>query len=160
LQAVLARDLPDGALFPWLIESLASAGYLRAGAAIKKASHEPALPAPLQAAGARIRAALKRSPLEPPSRQELAPDAVSRQALRFLRDTGEVIELNEEVFVFAESFLRSRAAIIRYLRTMGPATSSDLRQMLGTTRRILIPLLERLDRDGVTRREGDLRALR
>jgi selenocysteine-specific elongation factor len=160
LQASLARDLPDAALFPWLIESLTRDGFVRSGAAVRRSSHEPALPLPLRAAGARIREALKARPLEPPSREQLAPDAVSRQALRFLRDTGEVIELNEEVFVFAESFLRSRAAIIRYLRTMGPATSSELRQMLGTTRRILIPLLERLDRDGVTRREGDRRALR
>jgi selenocysteine-specific elongation factor len=35
-----------------------------------------------------------------------------------------------------------------------------LRQALGTSRRIAIPLLERLDKDGVTRRDGDRRVLR
>jgi len=32
--------------------------------------------------------------------------------------------------------------------------------MLGNSRRVAIPLLERLDRDGVTVRQGDKRALR
>ncbi|MBT6451013.1 MAG: hypothetical protein HOK62_09885, partial [Verrucomicrobiales bacterium] len=34
------------------------------------------------------------------------------------------------------------------------------RQALGTTRRILIPLLEKMDRTGITRRQGDVRVLR
>jgi len=36
---------------------------------------------------------------------------------------------------------------------------SDLRQRLQSSRRIMVPLLERLDRDGVTRRVGDKRTL-
>jgi hypothetical protein len=32
--------------------------------------------------------------------------------------------------------------------------------MLGNSRRVAIPLLERLDRDGVTLRQGDKRSLR
>jgi selenocysteine-specific elongation factor len=51
-------------------------------------------------------------------------------------------------------------AIVDLLTQRGAATASELRQALGTTRRILIPLLERLDREGVTRREGDRRVLR
>jgi selenocysteine-specific elongation factor len=50
--------------------------------------------------------------------------------------------------------------ICQYIRTNGPATVSQLRQELGCTRRILVPLLERLDRDGITLRNGDARALR
>jgi selenocysteine-specific elongation factor len=37
---------------------------------------------------------------------------------------------------------------------------SALRQALGTNRRVMVPLLERLDRDGVTLRRGDQRVLR
>jgi selenocysteine-specific elongation factor len=37
---------------------------------------------------------------------------------------------------------------------------AELRDATGTTRRILIPLLERLDREGVTVRDGDWRRLR
>jgi hypothetical protein len=35
-----------------------------------------------------------------------------------------------------------------------------LRQEVGASRRIVIPLLEKLDREGVTRREGDKRMIR
>ena len=68
--------------------------------------------------------------------------------------------MSAELVLAAESYQRVRAAVVRYLRSQGPATASDLRQMLGTTRRIMIPVLEHLDREGVTRREGDRRALR
>jgi len=37
---------------------------------------------------------------------------------------------------------------------------SDLRQALATSRRIMLPILERLDRDGVTLRQGDKRILK
>ncbi|HXP14462.1 MAG TPA: SelB C-terminal domain-containing protein, partial [Actinomycetes bacterium] len=40
-----------------------------------------------------------------------------------------------------------------------PFAASEAREALGTTRRTLIPLLEHLDRTGVTVRQGDLRRL-
>ena len=39
-------------------------------------------------------------------------------------------------------------------------TVSGVRAGLGTTRKYAVPLLEYLDRSGVTRREGDLRFAR
>jgi selenocysteine-specific elongation factor len=39
------------------------------------------------------------------------------------------------------------------------ATASELRQALGTSRRVIIPLLEHFDKLGLTRREGDNRVL-
>jgi selenocysteine-specific elongation factor len=42
-----------------------------------------------------------------------------------------------------------------------PFTLSAARQVLGTTRRVAVPLLEHLDRIGVTERvDGDLRRMR
>src|SRR2546430_9166427 len=40
-----------------------------------------------------------------------------------------------------------------------PISASQLRQKIGTTRRVIIPFLEYLDRTGVTRRIGDERVL-
>ena len=85
---------------------------------------------------------------------------LAQQALRFLRETGEVVELSDDVVLTAESFARMREGIVKFIRDKGPATVSDLRQMLGTTRRVIVPLLERLDRDGVTVRQGEKRVLR
>jgi selenocysteine-specific elongation factor len=114
----------------------------------------------LQAAGARLNAALSAKPLEPPSRKELAPDAAAQQALRFFLQTGQAVELGEEVVLSIEAFNRAVAGVTKLLRERGSATVSDLRQALGTSRRIMVPLLERLDRDGVTARQGDQRVLK
>ena len=161
LRAALGRGLPAAELFDSLAADLAARGeFVRAGTSIRRAAHRPRLPAALQIAGDRLRAALAAKPFEPPSRQELAPDGASRQALRFLFDTGEALELGPDLVLLEESFRRMKTIIVRSLRAAGPATTSELRQILGTTRRVLVPLLERLDREGVTRREDDRRALR
>ena len=118
------------------------------------------MPPQLQAAGAKLRSALAARPLEPPSRKELAPDSVSQQALRFLLQTGEAIELGEEVVLLTEPFLKAKERISSFLRQKGAATVSELRQVISTSRRIMVPLLERLDREGVTLRQGDQRVLK
>ncbi len=161
LRAALKRELPTPELFEPLVSALVEKGeWIRVGASLRRAAHRPQLPAILQPAGDRLRAALAARPFEPPSRQELAPDGVSRQALRFLFDTGEALELGPDLVLLEESFRRMKTIVVRAIRAAGPATTSDLRQILGTTRRVLIPFLEHLDREGVTRREHDRRALR
>ncbi len=98
--------------------------------------------------------------LDPPSRKDLAPDPGSQQALRFLIQTGEVAEINAEIAMSIDNLKRATEMVRQFIRAKGPATTSDLRQMLGNSRRVVIPLLEKLDRDGVTLRQGDRRVLR
>ena len=94
LRAALGRSLPVAVLFDSLVTHLVEKGeFIRVIASLRRATHRPRLPAHLQASGDRLRTALAAQPFEPPSRQELAPDGTSRQALRFLFDTGEALEL-------------------------------------------------------------------
>ena len=160
LRTALEKSLPDADGFDALIADLCAQGFSQAGAAIRRAAHRPALPPHLQAAAAGIRAALAARPLEPPSRKELAPDSLRQQALRFLLESGEAIELGDEVVMSTDAFVRATGTVKLFLREHGSATASELRQALGTSRRIVIPLLERLDKDGVTSRAGDKRFLK
>ena len=57
------------------------------------------------------------------------------------------------------SSLKIAIAIVAFLRENNSGTASELRELLGTSRRVIIPFLERLDRDGVTRRVADKRVL-
>jgi selenocysteine-specific elongation factor len=77
-----------------------------------------------------------------------------------MSETNEVILLNEDVALSAAAFSRLKTLVVQYLGERGSTTVSELRQVIGTTRRVLVPFLERLDRLGVTVREGDRRKLR
>jgi selenocysteine-specific elongation factor len=162
LRAAVGDAIPadEPGVFDALVAEMTRGAFVRAGALIRRATHRPALPPRLQAAGARIRAALAAKPFDPPSRKDLAPDQVGRQALRFLVETGEAVEIGDDAVLSSEGYARAVEAIRGHLRAKGSATVSDLKPVLGVSRRIMVPLLERLDRDGVTVRKGDLRVLR
>jgi selenocysteine-specific elongation factor len=58
-----------------------------------------------------------------------------------------------------ENFERMKNEVANFIERNGPATVSELRKALESSRRIMVPFLEKLDRDGVTRRMGDKRWL-
>jgi selenocysteine-specific elongation factor len=157
LRQAFAGELPLPEIFDLLVSELCRHGFVRTGEAIARATHRPTLPLQLQSAARKIRGALAAE--KPPSSAELAPDATSQQALRFLRDRGELVELSAEVVLATERFVKMRDAIVAFLRENNSGTASELRELLGTSRRVIIPFLERLDRDGVTRRIADKRIL-
>jgi selenocysteine-specific elongation factor len=100
-------------------------------------------------------AALDEHPFEPPSPSALgaAPGLV-----RALVGAGVLVELDGVVFT-ASSFAAARALVVDALRANGAMTVAALRDVLGTSRKYALPLLNRLDAEGVTRRRGDDRTL-
>jgi selenocysteine-specific elongation factor len=159
LRAKLEVDLSFADLFEPLVGDLCRNEFVQMGNAIHRGTHRPMMPPPLQTAAANLRTTLTAKPFDPPSRKQLAPDSVSQQALRFLIKTREAVEINAEVVIAAESLRRMTELIRQFIRDNGPATVSQLRQELGCSRRVIVPLLERLDREGVTLRNGDVRTL-
>jgi selenocysteine-specific elongation factor len=160
LRVNLEADIPFADLFELLVGDLCVSEFVQVGNTIRRVTHRRALPPALQAAAAKLRTTLAAKPFDPPSRKQLAPDSFSQQALRFLLETGEVVEINTEVVMVAESLKRMTELIRQYIRNNGPATVSDFRQEVGCSRRIIVPLLEKLDRDGVTTRNNNVRTLR
>lgn len=75
-----------------------------------------------------------------------------------LCDRGELIGLNEEVALHAQSYAEAQEAA-RALCASGPFTPSAFKDAIGTSRRVAIPLLERFDATGFTKREGEGRVL-
>jgi hypothetical protein len=143
-----------------VVASLSEKDFPRCGAAIRRAGHRPQLPEPLRAAGDTLRRALTAQPLDPPSRKQLAVDAGAQRALKFLIDSREVVEISSDLVMDAAVVADATAKVKAFVARNGPATVSDLRQFLGGSRRIVVPLLEYLDRTFVTVRRGDRRALR
>jgi selenocysteine-specific elongation factor len=118
------------------------------------------LPVHVQPVEKRIREALTEQPFDPPSRKAIESNPQARQVVRFLIENGYVTELALDVLLLRESFERMKSQVTAFITKNGPATVSELRQALGSSRRVVVPLLERLDREGTTRRLGDRRSLR
>jgi selenocysteine-specific elongation factor len=160
LRNTVTREFPFENLVDALIAGLSEQGFARSGSVIQRAAHRAQLPEPLRAAGEALRRTFAARPLEPPSRKELTPDAASQRALKFLIDSEEVVEINAELVMSAAAVAQASAQVKEFVAKNGPATVSDLRQALGSSRRVVVPLLEYLDRTFITVRQGDKRALR
>ena len=160
LRNTLTKEFPLDDVFDALVARLCDQGFTRSGAMIQRASHRATLPDPLRTAGETLRRALSAQPLEPPSRKELTPDAASQRALRFLIDSGEVVEISAELVLSASAAAQATTQVKAFIREHGPATVSELRQVLGSSRRVVVPFLEYLDRTFVTVRHADKRTLR
>ena len=157
----LRAALPDvaGDVLDALLLDLCAGEFVRHGSIIARVSHRPALPPNLDAIARQILVRASAKPLDPPARAQLAPDEPTRQALRYLIKNGEVVELTPELLLSNEAYLRAKEIVTDFIARNGASTVSDLRGALGTSRRIAVPLLERLDRDRITRRDGDRRIL-
>ncbi|MCH6256344.1 selenocysteine-specific translation elongation factor [Puniceicoccaceae bacterium K14] len=160
LRTKVRAMLPHARVFDVLLEGLEVDFLAREGEIVRYKTHEAQLPGELRAAAERIRHALASHPRKPPSRGDLAVSAEENKALRFILDTGEAIQLDEKTVIARRDFEEIRDEVIAYLRETGQATASEMRQRVDTIRRVFLPLLERLDTEGYTYRDGDYRKLR
>ena len=160
LKSRIAPELPTAKLFDVLMDGLFAGEYAKAGPNIRHRDHSPKLPPELKGAGERIRKVLADDFIAPPNKGEVAPGVSDEKALRFLIQMNEVVELNPKTVIAIEGYEKIRGQVVDFLQAKGKATSSELRQVTGTSRRILLPVLERFDVDGVTQRDGDYRSLK
>jgi selenocysteine-specific elongation factor len=157
LRSALRIEEPE--VFEALVADLCEGEFVRKGSVIARTSHRPTLPVEVQPVEKRIREALNREPFDPPSRKTIESDPQARQVVRFLIENGDLTELALDVLLLRETFERMKSQVAEFISENGPSTVSQLRQALGSSRRVMVPLLERLDRDGVTQRAGDKRIL-
>jgi selenocysteine-specific elongation factor len=157
LRAALRDKSPD--VFEALMADLCSSDFTRKESIITRRSHRPVLPAKLQPLAAKIHEDLSKKPFDPPPRRELERDLEERRAFKFLIESGKVIEISSDVVLLRENFERMKSVVGDFISKNGPATVSELRQALESSRRTVVPFLERLDREGFTRRVGDKRTL-
>ena len=157
LRKSVQDGLPDPALFDLMLRDLGERGISQRGTILTEEAFTPALSDDIRTAAEKIEQALRREPLRPPSRAELATGTSSQRALSFLVRSGTVTELTDKVIILTESYDQACEKILEFLQSQGQASASDLRQHLDTSRRVIMPLLERMDTEGKTRRNGDYR---
>ena len=94
----------------------------------------------------------------PPTVKELIAAGIPRDVIDAAARKVFVVRLTPDLVVTPEFVARAEAAI----RDAGDAgiTVSAIREVLGTSRKYAIPLMEWFDAQSITRRQGDLRFLR
>jgi selenocysteine-specific elongation factor len=157
------RRLPDG-LVAAMLKELEAAGHVRqVGNTFALASHQVALSHEQQALREAILAACADAPFAPPTVADLAKrlphpsDAVAAMH-EALVAAGELVA--GDGFAFHPDALDAAWQRIEvHLRQHGRATVSELRELLDTSRRYALPLLQHFDRQGRLVRDGDYRRL-
>jgi selenocysteine-specific elongation factor len=98
-------------------------------------------------AGRALLVALAADPLAPPP-----PDDVG--LARALEREGALVETGG-IWFTADAMLDARERIVAALSERGSLTIADARDVLGSTRKYVVPIMNHLDATGVTRRRGD-----
>ena len=144
--ALLARLVADGRI-------------AERGSALALPTHRPSLTPEQEARWSAARAALGRDPLQPPSAGTLQQEfGIDREILMALADRGDVVRVGTDSVFLPDAVRRFGDAIIDALQ-LGPVTVAKARDLTGSSRKHVVPLLQFLDDHGLTRRVGDDRVL-
>jgi selenocysteine-specific elongation factor len=151
-------------LFDVVFQNLLSSGVIStSGSTVARAGFQPAPTAAEQALLDRICNALDACGLEPPELHELPAELAGRTdlpvMLRLLEREGRIVRLAPARWASAAAVSAAVSALRTQIVAGQSVGMSDLKDILGLTRKHLIPLLEHLDRTGVTTRVGETRVL-
>ncbi len=100
-------------------------------------------------------------PFNPPGRAE-AETIVGAEVLASLIEQGQLVKLggsSDALLFLRENYEEAIAKLVAYLQEHGKMTAAEARDVLGTTRKYILPLLEHMDERRITRRIGDERLL-
>ncbi len=89
-----------------------------------------------------------------------APKPRLIEALKLLERQGDVVRVGSELCFKASAVDKVRAALREYLIQHSTITAAGFRDLIGSTRKYVIPFLEYFDRTGFTIRVGDNRKLK
>ena len=98
---------------------------------------------------------LQQNPYSPPSDR-----TVDSELLGVLIDQGKVVRVTDGVIFDAAAYREMTERIIQHLKDQSHITVAEARTMFGTSRKYILPLLEYMDQQQITRRTGDERVLR
>jgi len=82
---------------------------------------------------------------------------VFREVVNYLVQSGDAVRVSPDLLLSSAGLRRVAKTIMDYLATHKTMTVATARDLLKSSRRFVVPVLEYLDRAGITRREGDVR---
>ncbi len=108
-----------------------------------------------------IRSLLRRFHADPfgtPSVKECA-SAVGEDVLSVLVSRGDLVQVSSDVLFLAETVKEAEKRVRRFVSQQKSITVGQARDLFRSSRKYVLGLLEYLDQQGITRREGDARLI-
>jgi selenocysteine-specific elongation factor len=146
-----AAGLPD-ALLDLLVEDGTVA---RSATTVRLTSHRVALEERSDEVQALLDAISGEHERRPPTIKELIQNGIPKEVIDAAGRSGAVVRIAPDLVV-APTLVDRAVALVHEHAATGLAVST-LREGLDTSRKFAVPLAEWLDREGITRRSGDLR---
>ena len=153
-------------LFRDLTDLLATEGAcVRDGNHVRLPDHRVELGAQEKSLSGEITAALAKTPLAPPYLKEIEKAlAVQRprlnEVIRVMERQGEIVRVTTELYYLKDSIDRIKSDLYSYFENHEEMSAATFRDILQSSRKYTIPVLEHFDRTGVTMRVGDVRKLK
>jgi selenocysteine-specific elongation factor len=113
----------------------------------------------------KIKQILAGQPMSPPDLKEVEKQlGVNHnkltEVIRLLERDGSVTRVTADLYYLSGTVDQVRAVLKKYLADKGEISAASFRDLIGSSRKYTIPLLEYFDREGVTLRIGDVRRLK
>jgi selenocysteine-specific elongation factor len=153
-------------VFRAVVDQLAAEQVIaRDGSLLRMPDHVVRLREDEQGMAGRIRTLLEQTPMMPPDVKQIERDlgvapAKLGEVLRVLERERTIVRVAPDLYFPAASIDRVKADLRQHLSERSEITPATFRDLFGTTRKYAIPLLEYLDREGITIRVGDSRRLK
>ena len=144
-----------------LLDRLVAEGRVVArGGSLSLPGHTVRLSPDQDARWSKARVALAAAPLQPPSVQTLATEyGIDRELLAAIAERGEIVRIGTDAAFLPDAVLAFGRAVVDELERTRTITVSRARDLTGSSRKHVLPLLGFLDDEGITRRSGDDRIL-
>ena len=104
---------------------------------------------------------LKDNPTNPPNEKMLISQiAGSKEIIDFLIQEGEIVKLSDGILLESKNYDIMKNKLIDFLKINGSISIAQVRELLGISRKYIIPLLNKMDEEKITQRRENVRILK
>jgi selenocysteine-specific elongation factor len=165
------KELLPAVARPRLLTEHALSGLLAEGSVVSTPhglrirERAPSLSGPKAAIAESVARICREAGFAAPRRDQIPPEVgapapIVEPIIDYLLQDGTLVALTDKVLLHRDIVETGRARLIDHLESHGAIEVGAFKDLIGSTRKYAVPLLEHFDREGLTRRVGDTRVLR
>ncbi len=151
-------DIPSELFNRLMTTLIESRKIVRDRDTVALSAHKPRLSPERESVASSILGLFEKNQTSPPTKRELAIQIPgSEEIVRFMCQENMLVELPEGILFEYKHYEAIKNEIISFLKNNNAISIQQVRELFGFSRKHIVPLLSKLDEEGVTRRIGDER---